>query len=185
MRAAAVILAMLLTLGRACAQEIHDDLSTPERNAVAALGGCTATLIAPNVMLSVAHCTPRSRTLAEGAHNDCTGLEQQDELAKHPFAAESGWTDLPPRANGRRPDIRFGPAKSDPLLSIPIVAYAVPKCADIGLLRLARPVPPEIAVPLPAITDAPADPVAWLVGARLRYEGYGATLLLTSRRGWM
>jgi hypothetical protein len=79
----------------------------------------------------------------------CAGLEQQARMQQDPWEEPARWY---PYAPGL--EARFGPDRNAPALRIPVTAYALPRCSDLGLLRLARPVPPETARPLPVLTGA-------------------------------
>jgi hypothetical protein len=180
-----LVLALLFALAGlgAGAQEVHDDLSTPLRNAVARLGGCTATLITPDILLTVAHCTPRNQGRTAGMRAQCKGLEYQNTLAKHPFADEIDWTEIA-RKPGTGPWVVFGASSADPILRVAIGAYAIPHCADMALIRLTRPVPPDVAVPIPAITHVSDNVEGWLATTRLVYAGFGSTDAFPRGRAW-
>lgn len=113
-----------------------DDTSDPVRNAVVLIGGfCTGTLIAPNIVLTAAHC-------CWDAHAFFTG----------------GWTTIP------AVPIFVGPDRSAPIatywadaVSAPPLATAGPWLTDdIALLRLTTPVSPTHAIPRPTYVDRPA-----------------------------
>ncbi len=102
-------------------------------------GGCTGTLVAPDLVLTAAHCTPgagaevgRGFVFRTGAYPGHPAVERGgSDVAFHPFAA-----------HGTVPDIAA-------------MRY------DVALLRLAAPVPPEVATPLPVapLTDQSQTPV--------------------------
>ncbi|HVH97997.1 MAG TPA: trypsin-like serine protease [Enhygromyxa sp.] len=113
-----------------------NDVSSPVRNAVARVGGCTGTLVAPDLMLTAAHC---------GFINEAyfTG----------------GWTTLPSPVT-----VQFGPDRDSPLLTRTATQVSAPPLHtsgpdwvdDIVLLRLSSSVPANIAVPRPVYLDHPA-----------------------------
>jgi Trypsin len=120
-------------------QEIEigtNDTSDPVRNAVVLIGGfCTGTLIAPNVVLTAAHCGWDGASFATG-----------------------NWTAIPPVT------IYFGPTRGAHVATATADAVSVPPLAtagpwlldDIALLRLTANVPATVAVPRPTYIDRPA-----------------------------
>jgi hypothetical protein len=143
-----------------------DDPSTPARNAVVLVGGfCTGTLIAPDVVLTAAHCGWTDARFYTG-----------------------GWTSIPPVA------IYFGPDRAAPVatytasqVSAPPLHTAGPWGEDIVLLRLTAAVPATIAVPRPTYVDRPATLSASSAiyqvgygGGRNRRYSFG-----TSYRDWL
>lgn len=112
-----------------------NDTSDPVRNAVVNVGYfCTGTLIAPDVVLTAAHC-------GWDAHSYATG----------------NWIGISPVT------IYFGPNRSSPIATATANAVSVPPLAtagpwlvdDIALLRLTAPVSPSVAVPRPTFVDRP------------------------------
>ncbi len=76
-----------------------DDANTPEANVVVSIGGCTATLITPRILLTAAHCVRESDRPVASFGNDYTaysrqvgstrvltypGYNRDDENAPHP-----------------------------------------------------------------------------------------------------
>ncbi len=115
------------------------DADTPVRNAVVLLGnGCTGTLVAPNLVLSVAHC----------------GLENEAYFT-------GNWSTLPSPMS-----VRFGPNRASPKAIYTATEVSAPPLHtgggaepdwldDIVLLRLTTNVPASLAVPRPVYLDRP------------------------------
>lgn len=114
----------------------EDSTADPTRDAVVLVGGfCTGTLVAPNLVLTAAHCGWIDESYATG-----------------------GWTSIPPVP------IYFGPLRASPVAIRTANAVSVPPLAtsgpwlvdDIALLRLTTSVPSSIAIPRPVYVDRPA-----------------------------
>ncbi|MEM9248742.1 MAG: trypsin-like serine protease [Pseudomonadota bacterium] len=146
------------------------DTSSPVRDAVAVLAGCAVTLIAPDVVITAGHClNPKWRTAAPSAHmgQACPRMQQQAQLQGHGWEEPLRWY---PYASTR--DVQFGNLSDAPLHKVRPIAYAAPRCADMALLRLSAPIPPDIAVPLPILTEV--GPRGELPrGRALRHVGWG------------
>jgi len=131
-----------------------NDTSSLTRNAVALVGGCTGTLVAPDLLITAAHC---------GYNN--------------PAYFTGGWTTLPAPVY-----VGFGPLRASPIYTTTAVAVSGPPLHtsgpawvdDIVLLRLAANVPSTIATPRGVILDHPAPLLPSALGVERIYEvGYG------------
>lgn len=125
-----------------------NDISTPTRNAVVLVNGCTGTLVGPNLVLTAGIC----------------GFD-------NPSWATGNWHNLPSDVA-----VYFGPNRSAPIhvayayqVSTPPLA-APPWPDDIALLRLRTNVPSSVAVPRPVLVDRPAGLNTLTV---IRQVGYG------------
>ncbi len=111
---------------------------TSERPEIGRISGCTATLIAPNVAITAAHCVSYQTREQAGAYDN--------------FTVD--------RANGR--------ARSFVVERFRSFASEV-GAQDIALLRLAQPVPPDVASPT-TLATRPASR-----GEQVTIFGYGCT----------
>jgi len=82
--------------------------------------------------------------------HDCPGLEQQAEAAQLGWEDAFRWYPL----SGKLP-VRVGARSREPRFTTHPTAYALPACADMALVRLAEPVPKDVATPLPVLSRAP------------------------------
>ncbi len=111
-----------------------NDPDTPERNATVWVGGCTGTLIQPDMVLTAGHCVNRP-------------------LSPLP---DGRWFPESLLTNRRITDIRFGPRRDQPRARREGTYFSILNGADIALVALDRPVPARVAVPVPVMTTAPS-----------------------------
>ena len=143
-----------------------DDSSTAVRNAVVLIGGfCTGTLVAPDVIVTAAHC----------------GWDA-------PAYADGNWHAIAPVT------IYFGPDRSASVatatanqVSAPPLHTAGPWPDDMVLLRLTAPVPATTAVPRPMYVDRPATLSATSTIYQVGYGGGRDRRFMTgtSYRDWL
>ncbi|MBL4686315.1 MAG: trypsin-like serine protease [Nannocystaceae bacterium] len=145
------------------------DADTPVRNAVVLLGnGCTGTLVAPDLVLSVAHC----------------GVLENEAYFT------GGWSTLPSPMT-----VQFGPNRASPIATYSTTEVSAPPLHtgggahpnwldDIVLLRLTADVPPTIAIPRPVYLDRP-QPLHPIYGSSTEtifQVGYGGNPVGRNRR---
>ncbi|MEO1678833.1 MAG: trypsin-like serine protease [Pseudomonadota bacterium] len=162
--------AALLAPVAAPAATMTDDIGSPARNAVVNLGLCSGTLIAPNLVLTAGHCLPgpvRQRLPRGRKAAACEKLPQTASLQRGSWEDPAHWK----LASGRF-IVRFGRSSRSPRFITSVSAYALPRCADIALLRLAAHVHPDIAVPVPVAVEPPQLQALRTQGA-LRFAGWG------------
>ncbi len=140
--------------------------NTPENNSVVQIrniyyghrpaGGCTGTLISPDVVITAGHCV-----MGIDAPPDNNGV-----IMEHPISLYDGnWHPIP---RGGTIEVRFGPNGMDPVEEITARQFRSPAMtetlghADIAMIRLDQPVPASIAVPRPintSLEDTPPGPL--------------------------
>jgi hypothetical protein len=152
------------------------DRSSQARNGVVLVaGGCTGTLISPNVILTVAHCVGLEARVPRpvvARSPDCTGLDDQVALQRNAWENPRTWYDT-----SWRVPVSFGPVRDMPEKVLYASHYSLPRCADLVLLLLKEPAPRAIATPIPVLrmtSPEKADALLrYLPTATLRYSGWG------------
>lgn len=142
-----------------------NDVSNTSRDAVALVGGCTATLVAPNILVTAGHCNYDDPTYADG-----------------------NWHDLPWDV-----PVSFGPDRDRPIFRTTAFQVSAPPLAappwpdDIVLLRLRASVPTNVARPRPMLLDRPAGLSTSTVIYQVGYGGVRDRRYMTGRnyRDWI
>lgn len=170
--------AVSITLAQdAAVVEIERDTNTPGRNVVVTVGQCSGTLVAPDIVLTAGHCLKEDARAPKPVLRrviDCSALSQQAWLQGPVW--EDPFTWYTPRFH---PLIRVGVSSKAPLMAVRPVAYAVPHCADVALVRIETPVPADMAQTV-AIVTTPPRPGQSLARKELRHAGWG--VLPTNKR---
>lgn len=167
-------IALILLLASApAAAQVRDDTDTPAANAVVSLGRCTGTLITSRIILTAAHCVPAilRAPAPETPAPRCAELPGQNRLAQNPHEDPFVWTRFP---GSGRTVARFGTHSTARRIAMQAEAYALPRCADMALLRLAHDVPTSVARPLPVVITAPDGPKPPWREFEMRHSGWGA-----------
>lgn len=148
------------------------DADTPEANAVARfLRGCSGVLISPQIVLTAAHCVDHSHPDPSPTRLNPTNPNPSD------WEMPGKWYPLYNDANGI--EFGFGVDRNNFDVTVTARHYSVAGYADIMALRLERPVPSSVAVPVEPVTNLPADPVTrnairrFLRGKSFRMAGWG------------
>jgi hypothetical protein len=140
--------------------------NSPHENAVVWVGGCTGVLVAPDVVLTAAHCVP-----IPGGHDD--------------WSLQNGnWYPFP---NGVSVEIRFGPDSFQPVFTAMATWFNdVPRTLtgghdDITLLGLDRKVPADVAIPREVLVEKPPT---LNMQSQIYIYGYGDELQQSRLRTW-
>lgn len=166
-------LALALAAGAGLAETMADP-DTPARNAIVRVDKCTGTLIGPREVLTVGHCFAgefRATRPAGAKDTACAGLEEQAELQRGSWEDPGIW--YPSGSLLRTKRVSFGSVSAAPSAERRVVAYSLPRCADLALLRLDAPPPEDIARPVPVMTGAPENMERTFALPRLRHAGWG------------
>jgi hypothetical protein len=137
---AAVSLVFLVTAKVLALVNGASSYNSPGTNAVVWMNGCTGALVAPDVVLTAAHCVP-----IPGGHDEWS-------------LQDGNWHPFP---NGVSLDIRFGPDSFQPIFTARATwLNDVPRTLtgghdDITLLGLDRKVPEHVAIPREVLVEKP------------------------------
>ena len=129
------------------------DRAGPDRDNVVTVGICSGALIASDLVLTAGHCWSGGHRAErpDGAEPHlCPRLPDQARVQGAAWEDSARW--YPARNGGT---IRVGLSSDAPDMTLQAVAYSLPRCADLALLRLAQPVPDTLARPLPILTAPP------------------------------
>ncbi len=132
------------------------DANTPQANATVWIGGCTGTLIRPDMIVTAGHCTNRIGPASNYRDNV--------------------WYPVGNLENGRWADIRFGVDRLNPIATATATHFAVYSPADIALFLLSQRVPREVATPASVLLNASG--IDWRQQS-FRQVGWGNTVALT------
>ncbi len=128
------------------------DTNTATSNATVWVGGCTGTLIKPDMIVTAGHCINRARASS--------------------FYTSNVWYPVSNLVNTRWNDIRFGADKNAPILRATATHFAILNGLDIGLFLLSAPVNRRIAIPVPVVLDTRG--INWS-RQRFKQAGWGLT----------
>jgi Trypsin len=132
-------------------------------------GGCSGTLVAPDLVLTSGHCIYDKDKLPDPAPHD-----RFRDLPEADWQRPDRFYDVPNEVT-----VSVGLDRTDPELEpIDAPSYALPGRADMVLLRLAQSVPASVATPVPILTRPPGrgvDPPAWFAGLEMQVAGFGDT----------
>ena len=140
--------------------------------AVIRVSGCTGSLIAPDIILTAAHCVPGFARGRLPDSNSCPAMPATAQITGRPGGDPYSWRStlapFPVRLGG---GLEKDP--SEPFRKV--IAYALPRCADMALLRIDVPVSSDVATPLRVVTSA-RNPVALeraMIRGDLYHAGFG------------
>lgn len=129
-----------------------NDTASRITNATVWAGGCTGTLIAPDLVVSAGHCDAFDRPDYSPPPAYSVECAADTEVSGRWYALTG------------QPDIRVGNDLSDltapDVFTTRAVEYSLPGCADIIVLRLEDPVPTALAEPVKVLTEVGEGPGA-------------------------
>lgn len=137
-----------------------NDSNTPTANAVVSLAiGCTATLIAPRIVLTAGHCINKTKppSIPGPSSGDWETPGQWYPLYNYPGGIQ----------------VRFGNDSANWIATIPATQYCIAGFDDVVMLGLATSVPTSIAIPAIPLTRLMTNPDQFLVGKTFRMVGWG------------
>lgn len=132
----------------------HDDPSNPVSNSVVHLnGGCTGTLITPNIVITAGHCfdgeTPPPGFLA----NEHAPIENEYPVGSADWEDKFQWYSLSSLGRLGPIEALFGNLRDTPIHRATISHFCIPTRTDMLMLRLRQPVPSNIARPSRVLTS--------------------------------
>lgn len=140
-----------------------DDQDTPSHNGVVWVDGrCTGFLIAPDIVATAGHCLVAPRSAVMGDH-----------MNRGSWIRISDWS-------SNSITVRVGLDSSRPQFQTQAEAFNQPGLADVILLGLVQPVPGNIAIPFPVVTEekpipTSLSPTDFWAAQRFRLAGWGMT----------
>lgn len=171
--AARLALAVLLCTGPALGATREGAFArAPAEAAVVRVAGCSGTLISEDVVLTAGHCVPPVLRSQPADPDSCPAMPGHAALAGNPGGDPFAWHPV----NFDFP-VRIGPGPGEGARDgfRHVVAYAMPRCADLALVRLNAPVAPEVARTVPVVTRARSARALEraLIAGPLRHAGFG------------
>jgi Trypsin len=163
---------LLLSGNWSSARAIANGTAAPDTaldRATVWVGGCSGTLVAPDLVLTAGHCLPARPAIPAGEEfRTFSNPERPDRFYR--FAPGGGIQIIV--------DDQWNAvcASTDPsCFRTTAVEYALPGLTDMALVRLQRPVPASAATPISIVTTLSylSDPSGWLRPLTLLVAGWG------------